>query len=112
MKAVPSFQNHVKSDIDSDDVEFVNPKTKDSIDFSKSYGDRRKARKTRSGRRYDPVFFVDLEGSADYVKLLSNCVDEDAILNIKGAFANLHYTFTLIEDSTESNNQRRVSLML
>lgn len=126
MKAIPSFQNHVKHDPNKP----VN-KTTDSIDYTKLYSVRRSARKAninKSKRRYDPVFFVDLPGSADYVNYFSDCVD-DVVLNIKGPFADLHYTFKLIEPNTESAesttehlesaesttehpNERRVCLML
>lgn len=101
MKAIPSFQNHVKPAPDKS----VYKKTAESIDFTKLYCVRRSERKAninKSARRYDPVFFVDLPGSADYVKYFSDCVDEDAVLNIKGPFADLHYTFKLIEPSTEN----------
>ena len=105
MKAYPSYQNHVKSEIKT-----IKPKTADSIDLSKLHGDRRTERKgNKSIRRYDEVVFTDLEGACDYLQYFSGCIDSEAILNIKGPFANLLYTFTHIEEGKESEDERRVS---
>ena len=129
MQAIPSYQNHVKSDIKTvKSIKFnpqsINPEstvTADSIDYvNTTYNGRREARKkkknNKKARRFDPVNLIDLEAVADYVYHFSKCVDPEAILNIKGPFANLHYTFQVIEQSEEStessNEQRRVSLVL
>lgn len=98
MKATPSFQCHIKSEDRKPKLEVYDS---DTIDLTKQYGDRRVDRKmasTKHIRRTDEVIFIDLPGSYDYDAYFQDCLDPKLQLMIKGPFANLHWSFTAIDE--------------
>lgn len=98
MKPFPSWSSGLKKEAG---------KPRDEIDLTVDHGSRRVDRKkpsNQSERRTDPFHFVDLHGSYDYDAYYAPCFDEKLKLNIKGPFANLHWTFS----SFESDSNRRV----
>ena len=98
MKHIPSYQCYVNPD-------------------ERTYDDRRLDRKafSQNQRRRDECFFVDLPGTYDYDHYFMNNIDPKTKLNIKGPFANLHWSFKVVNErqsneETESPTTRRVRL--
>ena len=102
MKPHPSWSSGLKKEKGNKD-----DKPSEAIDLTLDHGSRRVDRKKSSNqneRRTDPFHFKDLPGSYDYDAYYAPCFDEKLKLNIKGPFANLHWTFS----SFESDSNRRV----
>ena len=116
MKAIPSFQNYVKSEDKKVKSEYKKVDwAKETIDLTKPHGLRRVERKEfsrKNARGTDEVFFVDLPGTYDYDAYFASCLDPKLSLMIKGPFANLHWTFHALDEKKEKEwTGRRVSIL-
>lgn len=99
MKPHPSFSCYKKP---------VDLTVSDGIDFLLSHADRRPARKaiTKSTiRRKDPVYFVDLKGTADYDAFFTPHLDKKMSLNTKGPSANLYWEFSKDSEGRVRENE-------
>lgn len=100
MKPCPSYTNNQKKPI----IDL----TRDGIDLSMSYDDRKNEKKVfykQSKNRKDRVYFVELGTTADYGGFFKEYLDDAMSLNTKGPFANLYWSFAC----EETNGERRVS---